>query len=265
MRGANDKTYQLDMFQSLFSWNLLLMFQIVISQHTMHLFQSLFSWNLLLMCGPVFCGIAYNNVSILVFVELALDDAFTITLSPIQVFQSLFSWNLLLMAKEFYDFLKTNYVSILVFVELALDAPHPQKRKIYRYVSILVFVELALDVWDLGSGKVQVALFQSLFSWNLLLMVRSVCIMGSERVFQSLFSWNLLLMLYGIPACYLRDLVSILVFVELALDVYLDMDMTHGINVSILVFVELALDDCPLITVLILKMRFNPCFRGTCS
>jgi len=39
------------------------------------------------------------------------------------------------------------------------------------YVSILVFVELALDDIVRYSDKLSEALFQSLFSWNLLLMV----------------------------------------------------------------------------------------------
>ena len=60
--------------------------------------------------------------------------------------------------------------------------------------------------------------------------------------------------------------VSILVFVELALDVQADLAITSIISVSILVFVELALDAssasvqaAPVLT------GFNPCFRGTCS
>ena len=60
-------------------------------------------------------------------------------------------------------------------------------------VSILVFVELALDA-NQHASKIFPVGFQSLFSWNLLLMVvkdqRSRYVDG----FQSLFSWNLLLM-----------------------------------------------------------------------
>ncbi len=61
-------------------------------------------------------------------------------------------------------------VSILVFVELALDATRPTPQSPEKRVSILVFVELALDV--LLSVPIQGLLlqFQSLFSWNLLLM-----------------------------------------------------------------------------------------------
>ena len=62
------------------------------------LFQSLFSWNLLLM-GHVPVGSLLNIlVSILVFVELALDDeAGQSGHRSNKRFQSLFSWNLLLM------------------------------------------------------------------------------------------------------------------------------------------------------------------------
>ncbi len=111
------------------------------------------------------------EVSILVFVELALDvdDNFLHWLLHL-TFQSLFSWNLLLMGN--ISTLKSPIfiVSILVFVELALDALPPRHGKSQiicfnpcfrgtcswwhsRYhfqnrelqVSILVFVELALD------------------------------------------------------------------------------------------------------------------------
>ena len=68
---------------------------------------------------------------------------------------------------------------------------------------------------------------------------------GRMERFQSLFSWNLLLMA---PQCgqyrARQQLVSILVFVELALDGrHLSGQVPHP-PVSILVFVELALDVC---------------------
>ena len=63
-------------FQSLFSWNLLLMIEMVAGpEHVTWKFQSLFSWNLLLM------------------VETRNADG------DKESFQSLFSWNLLLMSK----------------------------------------------------------------------------------------------------------------------------------------------------------------------
>ena len=65
-----------------------------------------------------------------------------------------------------------------------------------------------------------------------------------------------------IPICR----VSILVFVELALDVRPSVTSpVSGSVVSILVFVELALDDTILSLTTIMTMSFNPCFRGTCS
>jgi len=70
---------------------------------------------LLELCGE--CGF----VSILVFVELALDPPCTVIVEP------------------------AGQVSILVFVELALDPGCLLGLALHTLVSILVFVELALD------------------------------------------------------------------------------------------------------------------------
>ena len=115
-------------------------------------------------------------------------------LSP-AVFQSLFSWNLLLMpGAPDPNRPDTRCVSILVFVELALDVRYWRYGRRGPGVSILVFVELALDVLE-GSGVGSTILFQSLFSWNLLLMLGGAAKATSDgTMFQSLFSWNLLLM-----------------------------------------------------------------------
>ena len=210
----------IDMFQSLFSWNLLLMSADIsyrvrgcqgfnpcfrgtcswcLASSSIHMFgmgfQSLFSWNLLLMIAGVrYIGVVTNSfnpcfrgtcswclvscsstsissVSILVFVELALDvytDDYKFT--GILKFQSLFSWNLLLMWRETRRSTKQERVSILVFVELALDGWFLVGRLPLRCVSILVFVELALDVLPIEEYDLSLILFQSLFSWNLLLM-----------------------------------------------------------------------------------------------
>ena len=62
-------------------------------------------------------------------------------------------------------------VSILVFVELALDGHDKHLVELLvEHVSILVFVELALDEGSCDLCRVSDCLFQSLFSWNLLLM-----------------------------------------------------------------------------------------------
>ena len=85
-------------FQSLFSWNLLLMSAAYdLSASTGALFQSLFSWNLLLMSSTCLARPEQGQVSILVFVELALDGRTEHRLYRLKEFQSLFSWNLLLM------------------------------------------------------------------------------------------------------------------------------------------------------------------------
>ena len=61
--------------------------------------------------------------------------------------------------------------------------------------------------------------------------------------FQSLFSWNLLLMFLSSKQHIICRVVSILVFVELALDECSMLHLHHHCcSVSILVFVELALD-----------------------
>ena len=109
-------------------------------------------------------------------------------------------------------------VSILVFVELALDAYRHYGCRLEFVVSILVFVELALD----GRGSRMRNLprfgfnpcFRGTCSW---------CLVSSHnwrrrKQFQSLFSWNLLLMPATEYTAFPKLIVSILVFVELALD-----------------------------------------------
>ncbi len=69
-----------------------------VSEIDTFVFQSLFSWNLLLMLFKFYIFHDPPQVSILVFVELALDAwLFGAGSRPIVRFQSLFSWNLLLM------------------------------------------------------------------------------------------------------------------------------------------------------------------------
>ena len=60
--------------------------------------------------------------------------------------------------------------------------------------------------------------------------------------FQSLFSWNLLLNFIGSEIVAIMKEVSILVFVELALEYYYGTSRGRRRDVSILVFVELALE-----------------------
>ena len=58
-------------------------------------------------------------------------------------------------------------------MELALDGRYIGILGFDGDVSILVFVELALDVGMRSSRGFHIDLFQSLFSWNLLLMLFS--------------------------------------------------------------------------------------------
>ena len=162
------------MFQSLFSWNLLLMDKAEedrlgdlvsfnpcfrgtcswwarkLRMHDLHsMFQSLFSWNLLLMLRR-----GCNMLQVTGFNPCFRGtcswcrDRLTNSLI-IFSFQSLFSWNLLLMGVGC------------------------SSRTFIHRVSILVFVELALDGWYHGLASRKLVEFQSLFSWNLLLMTRS--------------------------------------------------------------------------------------------
>ena len=207
-------------FQSLFSWNLLLMNNPSCSNECLTKFQSLFSWNLLLMfiksltaCSTWYCfnpcfrgtcswclwasspSLAIRLVSILVFVELALDDDPVKNAEEASSFQSLFSWNLLLMHLGGSRHLHIVGVSILVFVELALDGG--------SRVALLV-------VWRSFNPC-----FRGTCSWCEL---SEDCLLIAHK-FQSLFSWNLLLMFPDQLARKICYQVSILVFVELALDV----------------------------------------------
>ena len=159
------------------------------------------------------------------------------------MFQSLFSWNLLLMCARLATFGRFRFRFNPCFRGTCSWWPKHHPRPSQRIP------------------------FQSLFSWNLLLMgtldsafgspiegfnpcFRGTCSwcpsveVSSYRLyveFQSLFSWNLLLMGRRPGHHPDRIQVSILVFVELALDVY----CTHPIRQQ--------------------NLRFNPCFRGTCS
>ena len=61
-------------------------------------------------------------------------------------------------------------------MELALDVPKDSDILVPDSVSILVFVELALDGLAAGAVGVAAVGFQSLFSWNLLLMGESMAL-----------------------------------------------------------------------------------------
>ena len=70
----------------------------------------------------------------------------------------------------------------------------------------------------------------------------------------------------SVQAGRIQPIVSILVFVELALDDLHDWGVRiAGGMVSILVFVELALDVMVVGYSDLKSSSFNPCFRGTCS
>ena len=206
-------------------------------------------------------------VSILVFVELALDGWVSCLLPRCAGFQSLFSWNLLLMTARPKDpAIRRSGFNPCFRGTCSWWQP---RMKIFLrnwrsfnpcFRGTCSWCPFAAMMADLTQ------LFQSLFSWNLLLMHRQLshgrprggvsilvfvelaldgCEMRYMRIlrqmFQSLFSWNLLLMREGRRCCQEYQAVSILVFVELALD---------DLHFSVLEKKSIC---------------FNPCFRGTCS
>ena len=141
------------------------------------------------------------------------------------------------------DELPGKRVSILVFVELALDGHIRLHRQLFSLVSILVFVELALDANEVQT-MFTVLGFQSLFSWNLLLMlVIDFIELPQVPMFQSLFSWNLLLMWTMAETSVAMAVFQSLFSWNLLLMGIWRNGYPMGFNVSILVFVELALDE----------------------
>ena len=131
-------------------------------------------------------------------------------------------------------------------MELALDVHRTLGGpRSVSLVSILVFVELALDAPPNRASSEHLMSFQSLFSWNLLLMGIKEVDSGTGVAVSILVFVELALDASFPLRPVIRGRVSILVFVELALDVSPGVEgLLLQITVSILVFVELALDDC---------------------
>ena len=141
-----------EMFQSLFSWNSLLNPTLLHPCPGLHPVSILVFVELALEQHAAIRPLVWKTVSILVFVELALEhDYRREDQHQIRWFQSLFSWNSLLNRKNRAHSSTTGPVSILVFVELALELCLLQNsRKVWdQVVSILVFVELALEQEDI--------------------------------------------------------------------------------------------------------------------
>ena len=214
--------YGITVFQSLFSWNLLLMGEGYMEAWHDSEFQSLFSWNLLLMRMSPIPWMLPPVVSILVFVELALDVLLTWS-TPIHpicfnpCFRGTCSWCLPPQALPCIL-----PVSILVFVELALDVAAASCVRTSQSRFNPCFRGTCSWCFLMTPRVYHPNWFQSLFSWNLLLMARvPIAADQQDSRFQSLFSWNLLLMFVGHILHYCQSIVSILVFVELALDDYI--------------------------------------------
>ncbi len=204
-------------FQSLFLWNSPSKIELDSSDKGLDGFQSLFLWNSPRSPLAMLPRAALSAVSILVFVELALEGRMDSSKRLALVrFQSLFLWNspskggggdmskngdagvsilvfveLALEGGGSGSSLPDNQVSILVFVELALEVSlNPSSTGHPFTVSILVFVELALEViLDIDSSE-RILEFQSLFLWNS--PSKAIWKYGhrNEGGFQSLFLWN---------------------------------------------------------------------------
>ena len=123
--------------------------------------------------------------------------------------------------------------------------------------------------WCLGAvlHRTFELMFQSLFSWNLFLMSRTSSHPSGTMVFQSLFSWNLFLMIRMRLAQGLLGLCFNPCFRGTCSWWYQILClMLIRRYVSILVFVELVLDvRAGVIKPPVRAWSFNPCFRGTCS
>jgi len=160
---------------------------------------------------------SYHEVSILVFMDVALRLRLFRAHTAEDWFQSLFSWMLLwdnhrvlhgyrrlpvsilvfmdvaLRLLTLWSTLWNTCVSILVFMDVALRlqvrVPEPFT---LPGVSILVFMDVALRHRTMEAPDRDAIWFQSLFSWMLLWDGDSVIQLLINSEFQSLFSWMLL-------------------------------------------------------------------------
>jgi len=132
-------------------------------------------------------------------------------------------------------------------------------------VSILVFMDLALEGDYLEIDVIGIVKFQSLFLW-ILLSKRLSCQLRSHREeFQSLFLWILLSKLDVSIRSSTKCVVSILVFMDLALEGDQPEGQRPFQRVSILVFMDLALEESYIFHDDTTNSSFNPCFYGSCS
>ena len=207
----------------------------------MGMFQSLFSWNLLSNRRWWLHPIPSTRVSILVFVELALEQPFFEHSEGIQA------------------------VSILVFVELALE-------HVIKYLLGYRYKFQSLFSWNLLSN----ASVPAPVSANLIVSILVFVELALERLFHLVY----MLKLYRFNPCF-RGTCSRTKKNKTPDKTCLSFNpcfrgtcsrtpvgrfcSAEFYDVSILVFVELALE---LGLIWLLDPRiicFNPCFRGTCS
>jgi len=184
-------------------------------------------------------------VSILVFMDLALEACRVIALGKGQSsFNPCFYGSCSRSFKKQLSLGDGIWVSILVFMDLALEARPSGRAWRRKGVSILVFMDLALEVRWIQSSNEPALAFQSLFLWILLSKI-----IAQWPCWLSVFCFNPCF--YG--SCSRRSphlmvsrsdfLVSILVFMDLALEVQILKCILSLMLVSILVFMDLALEE----------------------
>jgi len=181
------------------------------------------------------------HVSILVFVDVALELCCYEEEESYDEFQSLFSWMSLWNRRGYPSGscgtsfnpcfrgcrsgtkkavpyrCRFENVSILVFVDVALEpAPARLFNNLSRFQSL--FSWMSLWNWNFYLRRVLRGEFQSLFSWMSLWNATEELVSGYRCQFQSLFSWMSLWNVITGNAAASDCWVSILVFVDVALE-----------------------------------------------
>ena len=126
-------------------------------------------------------------------------------------------------------------------------------------------MEIALEVSGPSFNITPIVLFQSLFYWKLLWKRIFCSFLGSKSKVSILVLLEIALEVILAQIIIDVKLVSILVLLEIALEViYLSM-YSVTTHVSILVLLEIALEVIGLEALMKPIFRFNPCSIGNCS
>ena len=177
-------------------------------------------------------------------------------------------------------------VSILVLVDVSLEEAVSSGKYANSVVSILVLVDVSLEeggvimgmecpIWFQSlfswmfrskttptQGFIALARFQSLFSWMFRSKLAAANGTWSKCRFQSLFSW-MFRSKQPLPRYHSnRDVVSILVLVDVSLEVFILEQIGFTGVVSILVLVDVSLEVWAMTFIGSFAGCFNPCSRG---